>query len=574
MDNIELINLGNYVKPEIKETYGRKWVTNGRNNEWYQYVIDRKHGSPTNESILNVYKQLLYGRGIVLKGQTELYDDLYDVFDKKEIRCTLDDYKTFGMFAIKLVRAVGGGVARMKHFPIDKLAMGKDLDGIEIQTVYYSMDWSNTNKYKPEPLPVFNGKMSSNEMILLYKPYEAGSFWYSYPDYLASLQYAQIEEEIANFSVNHIKKGLSFGYIINVANGASLGEEGKKELERRITDKLTGSPNAGQFVLSFNNGTEAEVTVVPLEVNDAHNQWESLREEAKFQILTGHGVTSPLLFGMPSATGFGSNADELDTASKLLQDYQISPKQEIFIDTIKPILKLIGLETDLEFLPLRDTYGKETTEEVIKDNTVEEINDELEEENVEMSSEYDSDNIDLKALIDKGEVVDTEEWELIEDERCDALTLSEDRLNMIIELASMPKGDSRKQSEQDTSLFKIRYRYAGNPLPQRSFCKKVMLANRVYRAEDLESATSANPDFAPKGKRTYNIFLYKGGVNCRHWWQRVIYLKKDNKKISVNQARKLILELDPKDRDKARWEQNPKEVAQIASPSNNHWKLN
>lgn len=76
------------------------------------------------------------------------------------------------------------------------------------------------------------------------------------------------------------------------------------------------------------------------------------------------------------------------------------------------------------------------------------------------------------------------------------------------------------------------------------------------------------------GSNSYNVFLYKGGVNCKHFWQRVIYLKKGNNKISVNQARKMILALDPKDRKKAMWQQNPKEVAQIADASNNYWKVN
>ena len=71
----------------------------------------------------------------------------------------------------------------------------------------------------------------------------------------------------------------------------------------------------------------------------------------------------------------------------------------------------------------------------------------------------------------------------------------------------------------------------------------------------------------------YNPFLFKGGVNCKHWWQRVIYLKKDNNFISVNKARKkLILELEPEDRADAKWSNNDPRVAQSASSSNNYWK--
>ena len=69
MSDIQLIQLSNYVKPDIHEVYGRKWVLNGKNNCFFNYIVDRYNGSPTNESIINVYKTLLYGRGIVIKGQ-------------------------------------------------------------------------------------------------------------------------------------------------------------------------------------------------------------------------------------------------------------------------------------------------------------------------------------------------------------------------------------------------------------------------------------------------------------------------------------------------------------------------
>lgn len=567
--NIHLVQLSNYVKPEVKEVYGHKYVLNGRDNSFFQYVLDRMYGSPTNNAIINVYCKLLYGRGIVQKGQTDLYDELNEVMSKEAQRNILNDFKTFGMFSAKLVRNVGGGIGKIKHFPVNKLGMEKADDKGVINNVYYSYDWSNKHKYKPVKLPVFMGRMTEKEMILVYKPYQVGNFYYSYPNYMAGLQYAEIEEEISNFSINHIKNGLSFGYVINFNNGGNIPDEMKDEIEHRIKQKLTGSSNAGQFVLSFNDGKEAEVTVTSLDVNDAHNQWESLREDAKYQILTTHGVTSPLLFGMSSATGFGSNADELDTASKLLQDYQINPMQEQFIDALKPAFELAGLETDLEILPLRETYGKETEDKNVEDNAV----DNLEEE-VELSEQYDTKNVDLEALFAKGEDIDNDEWELLDDRKCSEITLKEDMLNMVFEFASTPSGDSRKRSKQDTSLFKIRYRYAGNPLPEREFCKKVMLKNKVYRAEDLINAGAVNKGFGKGGSDTYNIFLYKGGVNCKHWWQRVIYLKKGNKKISVNQARKMILELDPEDRDDARWKKNPSEVAQIASPSNNYWRAN
>lgn len=573
--NIKLIQLSNYVRPEITESRSREWVLNGKNNEFFKYVIDRYNGSPTNESVINVYRHLLYGKGIRVKGQTDIYEELNEVFNPREQRKCLTDYKMFGMYAMQLIKSKGGNVATIEHIPINKLGMEKADDNGVINNVYYCEDWTNTYKYKPKKLPVFNGKMTDKLMIKIVVPYQVGMFYYANPDYLAGLQYAHIEEEISNFSLNHILNGLSFGYIINFNNGSSITPEQKDEIERKIKLKLTGSPNAGKFIISFNDGKDAEVTIEKLDVNDAHNQWESLRNDAKYQILTSHGVTSPLLFGIESATGFGSNADELNTASKLLQDYQINPKQNVFIEELKGIIELNGLETDLEFIPLRDSYTDEVKEEpkqeVIQDDSV--MNEEGENLGFKQHDNK-CELVDLEILFSKGEDLDLETYEIIDQRATAEITLRETSLNTIFQLASVPKGDARKRSEQDTSLFKIRYKYAGNQNPEREFCQKVMASKKIFRAEDLENAGVVNPGLGLDGADTYNIFLYKGGVNCKHWWERVILLRKDNKKIGVNDARRMILELEPEDRNNARWQRNPIEVAQIASPSNNFWKVN
>lgn len=574
MSDIKLIQLSNYVKPEVKEIQGRKWVLNGDKNEFFQYIIDRYNGSPTNQSIINVFNELLFGRGITINGQDELYEDLFEIFPKRDIRKCLADFKIYGQYAMQLIRSKGGGVAQILHLPMEKLGMEKMDDKGVINNVYYCDNWSNTNKNKPERYPIFKGKMTDKLMVKVVQPYSVGQYYFSSPDYIAALQYAEMEEEISNFCINHIKNGLSFGYIINFNNGGALTIEEKDEIEFKIKQKLTGSTNAGKFIISFNDSKDAEVSVVPLDVNDAHSQWEFLSSESMTKILTGHGVTSPLLFGLPSSSGFGSNADELDTASKLLQDFKINPKQEIFIDELAKIIELNGLETDLAFIPLRDSYNStesvETTETVVKDDVVEEE----EAENVEMSEH----KCDLSSIADElialGEDINLDKWELIDERECSEMTLNEQQLNTVFEFSSVPK-TSRKNSKQDTSLFKIRYAYEGKEPKKdsREFCSKVWNSKKVYRAEDLDGNYTYNEQFAPKGKDAYNIFLYKGGVNCSHWWKRVIFLKKGNKRISVNQAKKMILELEPSERKDAKWKENDKKVAQPAQKSNNYWSL-
>ena len=566
-NDLSLIQLSNYVKPEIKEYLGKKWVLNGDKNSFFRYIIDRYNGSVTNESVINTFCELIYGKGISKNGENEVYEELNEIFNKREQKKCIADRKIFGQYAMQILRAKGGGIAKILHLPIDKLGMELADDKGVINNVYYSDDWRNPNKYVPTKYPVFMGEMNESIMVKMVQPYKPGKFYYSDPDYLASLQYADLEEEISNFSINHIKNNLSFGYVVNMNNGGALTPEQKDKIEFKIKQKLTGSSNAGNFILSFNDSKENEVTVIPLNANaEAHQQWESLQKIASEKIILSHGAF-PALFGIETASGFASNADELDVQSKLVQDYQISPIQNEFIDELASVLELTTLDTDLSFIPLRDTYkSTEETEEVEEtDNTADE--EEVVEDNVELSSQ----NIEL--LLGKGEDLDDQElWEVIDDRRCDEITLKESDLNTVFEFASVPK-TSDKKSEQDTSLFKIRYKYAGNPEGERTFCNKLIKANKLFRAEDLDANYNYNEELAPSGKDSYNIFKFKGGVNCKHWWQRVVFLKKGNKSISVNEAKKMILALEPSERADAKWKANDKEVAQVAETKNNYWSL-
>jgi len=76
-----------------------------------------------------------------------------------------------------------------------------------------------------------------------------------------------------------------------------------------------------------------------------------------------------------------------------------------------------------------------------------------------------------------------------------------------------------------------------------------------------------NPGWGEQGANTYSIWLnkgpglchnfYKGGGSCQHFWERRTYLRKGNKRISVNEARKILREAGTS------LETNPVEVAKL-----------
>lgn len=523
-DNIIFLGLSNYVRPKIEENKSKNWVLNGRNNQFYQYVIDRYNGSPTNATIINSFINLIYGRGLDYKGNTlEEWAKFSSVFTKKEQRKVISDLQLFGEASMQIIKTRDKkGLANIYHLPKEKVVPSLENEDGEIESYWYCKDWKNTSKNTPEEFKAFG---TSNDEIEIYciSPYKAGKNYFSDPDYLAGLPYAEMEEEIANLYINSIKKGLSAGYIINIPNGNTLTPEEKDKLERQIKDKLTGSPNAMSFVMNFQAGDQA-ITVEAFPVNDnIHKQWEYLTGEARQQLLTAHGVVSPMLFGIKDSTGLGNNADELDTAEAQLMKRVIAPKQSVFLDAIDEILNYYEINLNLYFKPL--------TEEAITTD-------------VNMSSQVccsdEKKNLDTSIadeLIGLGEDIG-EEWVLIKSE----VLTSETQL-----ATSTGTARPNAKSELDGDKFKSRLRYdgviSGN---SREFCRKMISANKLYRIEDIKAMGSkvVNEGWGAGGADTYDILLYKGGGACRHFWVRETYQLKSDvnnpnaKEITPAQARK------------------------------------
>ena len=61
---VHVVNFSSYTTPVIKEVQGKDWVEYGEDNNYFQYIIDRYNGSPTNNAILNSLIDLTYGKGI------------------------------------------------------------------------------------------------------------------------------------------------------------------------------------------------------------------------------------------------------------------------------------------------------------------------------------------------------------------------------------------------------------------------------------------------------------------------------------------------------------------------------
>ena len=529
MSNIHVLNLSAYTSPVVSETNRENWVDflTEDGAQYFQFLIERYSNSTTNNAIINNVARLIYGKGLSALDANKKpneYAQMMSLFHKEDVRKMVLDRKMFGQFAVQVhYNDKHDKILKAYHIPVNLLRAEKcDKDG-NITGYYYSDNWDDTKKYAPIRFNAFGYSKDKIE-ILFSKPYSVGMKYYAYPDYQGALPYTLLEEEVADYLINEVQNGFSGTKVVNFNNGIPTDEQ-QSIISNKVLSKLTGS-RGQKVIVAFNNNAESKTTVEDIPLNDAPEHYTYLSEECLRKIMLGHNVTSPLLFGVASTNGFSSNADELKNSSVLFDNMVIRPFQEELLDAFDSILAFNGIALKLFFKTLQpleftDLENTQTEEQV------------AEETGTELSSH-------TNPLIDLGEypqdnwlLIDEKEVDYENDDKENELLSSEPKQSLLSKIVNLVStGDARPNitDKQDKTIdgvkFVVRYKYEGqvtdNP---REFCTEMVKANKIYRKQDILNMGSqvVNKGWGPKGADTYSIWLYKGGGNCHHRWNKQVY---------------------------------------------------
>ncbi len=573
---VSFVNLSTYTSPQIVESKSKEWVEFGADNNYFQFLIDRFNGSATNNACVNGISQMIYGKGLDATDSAkkpESYARMISLFKKDVVRQLSYDLKLTGQCAIQVIYSKDKkSIAKVEHLPIETLRAEKCGEGDkQVQAYYYHPDWANIKPSdRPLRIPAFGVSDRPQPIEILYvKPYVAGMYYYSTPDYQGGLQYAELEEEISNYHLNNIMNGLAPSMLINFNNGVP-DEEKQSLIESKIQAKFQGSSNAGKFILAFNDDKESQADITPVQLSDAHNQYQFLSDESQKKIMVSHRIVSPMLLGIKDSSGLGNNADELKTASILMHNTVIIPFQELLTDAFDKILAFNNIALNLyfktlqplQFLDLDNVKDEETREE---------------ETGVKMSKvDKEISNI----LIQKADD-DMDGWDLIDE--MDVDYEKEDELDLKIKELNNPKkstlskiynfvrsGTARpnRKSEQDKEIegvqYKIRYRYSPLKFSEnsRDFCKNMIRVNKLYRKEDIIAMDNqvVNAGWGLGGVDKYSVWKFKGGGGCHHRWRRETYKFTGEGKASIGRSDDISTGKAEREGYRVR---NPKEVSMM-----------
>ena len=569
--NIHLLELSNYDNPIVKEDNREEWVEFGEQNDMFEFILDRYNNSTTNNAIINNTSRLIFGRGlgcVDASRKPNEYAAAISLFSKHTVRNLSKDLKVLGQCAVQVIYSKNRKkIARVEHIPVHLLRPEKCDNKGEINGYYFCNDWKDTKKHVPQRIDAF-GKSKSDIEILYIKPYSINMKYFALPDWYGGLKYAQLEEEISNYLLTEVTSGFSARAIINMNNGIP-DEQSQIAIKNKILNNLTGT-DGQKVIVSFNNSSESATSVESLSVNDAPNLYEQLSSECVSKIMLAHNIVSPLMFGIASKNGFGSNSEELESSYILYHNMYVVPMQDLLLDAFNNILAFNDISLPLffeELQPLTSDGDLAKTDEaedtlnalnslsplvankVLENMSQDEIRSLVglrkddtklskqpkritEEEGEEILSEVegepmseDFEEVDSRAYNEDNSSLD--EW----------IKSNEDKkeLSMLEKLASIIKSRPSDPSNLDKSKYKVRYRYStDSPKSEtRDFCSQMMQRTRngvVYRLEDIDIA-SRNGVHKELGHKqlAYDLFKFKGGVNCRHYWTEVLYKLKKGK---------------------------------------------
>jgi len=517
MSNIQAINLSAYQPVEAVEKENRSgWIDYGQNNLFPQHLINLYQNSPIHNALVNSISYMIEGQGTGTILDNALQGIAFDL-------------KLQGAFVAEVIWSMDfTRVVQINHLPFENCRLAYDKEEDDITGIFYSKDWANTRskRGKPEFIPAFNPSIAQEQprQVIYAHGMSAGSVYYPKPDYFGALNYVELSYQMGLYHVNNILNGLFPSFIINFLNGIPQKEE-REAIRREWETRLSGASNAGKFLMTFNEDPTRAPQIQDFPLSDADKQYQFLSEETAKQIMVGHRVVSPLIHGIRDTTGFGSNKDEMLVGLEIFNNQVIKPYQRIIERVFTPILGEINIEMNSPFDP----------EVVVVEPTVQTA--ELKKKVVTAENDFSDEQgrVWINTLKEKAEIVDLNEWELLSEEDVTDPHNESNFRQEYMSVRSYANADERS-TFGDTGLYKLRYAYSQNLSENsREFCQEMVGLSKAglsFRYEDIQEMSDAgvNGEFAPEGSSSYNIFIWKGGCFCHHFWKRQIYIRKRDAK--------------------------------------------
>ncbi|GEP95571.1 hypothetical protein [Chitinophaga cymbidii] len=362
-ERFSLVVFEDESQPSFVEKKGKPYIYYGKKNDYPQYLLYLYNNSSKHMALVNGKVNYIMGKGWSfdknLPDQSKIKafvdsansdgENLFEVSEK----CALD-MEIFNGAYVQIEWGKNGEIASIYHVDYSTVRSNKDnsMFFVSDEWVTEKSDGTIVTNSRPkfEEFHAYNPKNTSGTQILYIKKYHPGVDTYTLPTYRGSNTWIEIDIEIGNYHLSNVKGGFFANKLINLNNGLPSEEE-KQKTESMFKKKFSGVTGQ-RFVICYNDTPEGAATVQDLSISESDKIFDLLNKTAQQEILTGHNVVSPMLFGIKTEGQLGGN-NELRTAYEIFQNTYVSKKQQWIERTINMIAAKAGITSPnpLQILP-------------------------------------------------------------------------------------------------------------------------------------------------------------------------------------------------------------------------------
>lgn len=368
-------------QPYVEKTTRNGWIRFGYDNLYPKLVLDLVNNSPLQKAILESKKTYIMGAGLE-KTEANIYTpNMFESWQDLLDKCATD-YVYFKAFAVQAILNESGNRFSFYHQPVDQVRFAQYNERNIIEKAYLCTDWSRAQRNRNVvEIPMFGTETPTKGQpyLLYFKDYQPDNYYYAVPDFMAAANYIAADGALSQYYNNYIRNNFSANLAIRFP--VEPTEEKKQELYDNLIKSFGGAENAGNILLLFGeNGVIPEINAIESVNADLYN---SVVDIIKTAIISANRLTSPVLAGIGTSTGFSSKSDELIAAYTQYKLTVIADDRKFLVDGFNKMLEMNGLERVFNIIDfdLRKEFEGESTSNDFKEKEGNNVDETPEENN-------------------------------------------------------------------------------------------------------------------------------------------------------------------------------------------------
>ena len=322
-----------------EKTYSSKeYVLAGDNNDMFEKLYEYADYSPIHNVCLRSKTDSVVGQGFTKDYKVNKFENLNQFF-RKLVR----EYIITGNAFVECIWANdrNEGLKSLYVLPTENVRVGKtEKEHTMPEYYYYCDDFQKTRKHSVIQYDRLDPMVYSNKQIYHIKTYTPGFKYYGQPSYMSVLNDVILNHKISVHHLANITNGGRPSLWVNFRNGEPGSEREMNDILYKLKEKYSGAENSGEIIVSYSDTDNGpEISQISTDNNDQY--YSVIYEQIQKQILSGHKITDGSLIGLPTSSGFASQAEQLETAYQLFLNTTIKPIQRELIEQMTPLLELM-----------------------------------------------------------------------------------------------------------------------------------------------------------------------------------------------------------------------------------------